>query len=159
MKTNHSPVLANYHRYYNRNYKPFSSTTSLPPTGLILSDCCSSPCCKTNRSCIQWTWQSSIILIHLTLQVQFEDCKQRMMEYGEISRQLLLGLWYYLPTEREEFIDLYELISQFDLAYLVPQSEIPTSTTYCEPLLVSLNVQNNWDNVALCTFCNQLNWA
>lgn len=60
-----------------------------------------------------------------------------MLEYGEISRQLLLGLWYYLPTEREEFIDLYELIGDFDLAYLVPQSDIPTSHTYCEPLLVS----------------------
>lgn len=75
-------------------------------------------------------------------QEQFEDCKQRMLDYGEISRQLLLGLWYYLPTDREEFIDLYELISDFELAYLVPQSDIPTSQTYCEPLLVRLKKHN-----------------
>ena len=61
-----------------------------------------------------------------------------MLEYGEISRQLLLGLWYYLPsTGRDEFIDMYELITHFELAYLVPQSDLPTSETYCEPLLVS----------------------
>lgn len=52
---------------------------------------------------------------------------------------MLLALWYYIPTTREEFIDLYELISDFELAYFVPQSDVPTSESYSEPLLVSDN--------------------
>ncbi|KAF6024987.1 hypothetical protein EB796_016722 [Bugula neritina] len=69
---------------------------------------------------------------------QFEECRNRMLTHGEISRQLLLGLWYYLPfsTDREQLAVTYELIKDFELAYLIPQSDLPTSKTYCEPLMV-----------------------
>ncbi|XP_067952197.1 malignant fibrous histiocytoma-amplified sequence 1 homolog [Watersipora subatra] len=87
---------------------------------------------------------------------QFTECKRRMTEYGEISRQLLLGLWYYLPSSREQFMDMCGLIIDFELAYLIPQSDLPTSSTYCEPLLVvpwyvtakctSLDIDTYWNS-------------
>ena len=70
------------------------------------------------------------------LQEQFEDCKYRFLQYGEFSRQLLLSMWYYVPDSRGEFEKSYKLLSDLELAYLIPQSDIPTSQTYKEPLLV-----------------------
>jgi len=71
-------------------------------------------------------------------QDQFEDCKTRLLRYGEISRQLLISLWYYIDMNRDEFTRTYELISDFELAYTIPQLEIPTKESFCEPLLVGV---------------------
>lgn len=45
-------------------------------------------------------------------------------------------MWYYVPDSRGEFEKSYKLLSDLELAYLIPQSDIPTSQTYKEPLLV-----------------------
>jgi len=73
----------------------------------------------------------------LPLQEQFEAAKGQMLRYGEISRHLLLSFWFYLQPSYDELHQMCEVVSAFELGYLVPQPDAPSATAFKEPFLVT----------------------
>ncbi len=55
----------------------------------------------------------------------FEEAKDVLMKYGQISRPMLQCLWFYLDLKYGEFDELMEMMSKFDVGYTIPQPEVP----------------------------------
>ena len=55
----------------------------------------------------------------------FDEAKDNFLKYGQISRPMLQCLWFYLKLDYNNFNKLLTLVPQFDLAYSIPQPEVP----------------------------------
>ena len=66
----------------------------------------------------------------------FQEAKSRMTENGQISRPLLVCLWFYLKFTYEEFNAALELIPKLDMCYLIPQPAVPGPRSEYVPMMV-----------------------
>ena len=66
----------------------------------------------------------------------FEEARNRMLQNGQISRALLVCLWFYLKFNYEEFNAALDLMPHLDVCYLIPQPEVPGPRTTYVPMMV-----------------------
>ena len=55
----------------------------------------------------------------------FNEAKEALVKFGQISRPMLQCLWFYLKLDHDSFDQLFELVPKFDFAYPIPAPEIP----------------------------------
>lgn len=66
----------------------------------------------------------------------FDQATEQFTCYGEISRGLLMCLWFYQNLDYDAFNTLVELVPKFDFCYTIPQAEIPLHKYDYQPLMV-----------------------
>ena len=66
----------------------------------------------------------------------FEETRSSMLKKGQISRALLVCLWFYRKYDYDEFNAAVELMPKLDVCYLIPQPSIPGPRSTYIPMMV-----------------------
>ena len=66
----------------------------------------------------------------------FQLARDHLVTNGEISRDMLLCLWFHLKITNDMLEELLDLMPRLDLCYTIPQPEIPPRRSEFFPMMV-----------------------
>ena len=66
----------------------------------------------------------------------FQSAREHLMMSGELSRDMLLCLWFHLKIDQNLLEELLDLMPRLDLCYTIPQPDIPPRRSEFFPMMV-----------------------
>ncbi|XP_013397007.1 malignant fibrous histiocytoma-amplified sequence 1 homolog isoform X2 [Lingula anatina] len=63
----------------------------------------------------------------------FEEHRKMFLQHGQVSRQMMQCLWFYLKLGYDEFYALMDFIPRLDILYAIPQPDLPLAKHHFQP--------------------------